>query len=166
MIAVRSWPLVASAIRSAPLHSHHIDNAPALSCKASRRAVNINSQQQWAKQHHLYAMSIALRPWPAPKTGERKPEELKTQIAQLVIERGGHVRNITEHSLQDDIIAGKDIADDSSEQAEKKADRKEAQTREERQQDIQRLQQEMWNEMEWASSHKSREYQSDVLQVG
>ncbi|KAI0608607.1 Mediator of RNA polymerase II transcription subunit 17 [Pyrenophora tritici-repentis] len=50
--------------------------------------------------------NVALRPWPAPKKEELTQEDLLFKIEQLASERG-HLRNITEQSLQEDIDAGK-----------------------------------------------------------
>jgi mediator of RNA polymerase II transcription subunit 17 len=93
---------------------------------------------------------VALRPWPAPKKDELKPEELKGQIAQLTGERG-HLRDITEKSLQDEIIAGKDVTDSAAEQSDKKAGKKETQSREQRKQEVVGMQFEMCQELECAS---------------
>lgn len=51
---------------------------------------------------------VTLRPWPAPKSEELSQQDLYQQIEQLTAERG-HLRDITEASLQEDIAAGKDV---------------------------------------------------------
>jgi mediator of RNA polymerase II transcription subunit 17 len=91
---------------------------------------------------------VALRPWPAPKKDELKPADLRLQVDQLTIERG-HLRNITEKSLQDDIIAGKDASSSEADEQEAKKDKKEVRSRAQTQEDIIRMQQEMCSEMEY-----------------
>ena len=91
---------------------------------------------------------VTLRPWPAPNKDELNAEDLMRQVEQLTAERG-HLRNITERSLQDDIIAGKDVPDDAVEGQEEEKEKKDAPSRAQRQQDIIRLQQEMSSHMEY-----------------
>jgi mediator of RNA polymerase II transcription subunit 17 len=55
--------------------------------------------------------TVALRPWPAPKKEAIPPPELFSRLHQLTNERG-HLRSITEKSLQDDIDTGKDVTED------------------------------------------------------
>lgn len=54
--------------------------------------------------------NVALRPWPASDKDELTQDDLLLKIEQLASERG-HLRNITEQSLQEDIDAGKDVPD-------------------------------------------------------
>jgi hypothetical protein len=91
---------------------------------------------------------VTLRPWPAPKKDELKPADLRLQVDQLTIERG-HLRNITEKSLQEDIIAGKDASSSEADEEEAKKDKKEVRSRAQTQEDIIRMQQEMCSEMEY-----------------
>jgi mediator of RNA polymerase II transcription subunit 17 len=74
---------------------------------------------------------VTLRPWPASKKDELSPQDLLHQVEQLANERG-HLRNVTEKSLQEDIVAGKDAPNGATE----------------RLQDIFRMQQEMSSHME------------------
>ncbi|KAH7077996.1 subunit 17 of mediator complex-domain-containing protein [Paraphoma chrysanthemicola] len=93
---------------------------------------------------------VALRPWPTSKKEMLGSEDLMLQIEQLTSERG-HLRNITEKSLQDDVIAGKDSYEGAVVAAEQKEDGKEdaAQEKEKRIQDVFRAQQEMTSNLEW-----------------
>jgi mediator of RNA polymerase II transcription subunit 17 len=92
---------------------------------------------------------VALRPWPTYKKEMLGSEDLMLQIEQLTSERG-HLRNITEKSLQDDVIAGKDSYEGAVVAAEQKEDGKEdaAQEKEKRIQDVFRAQQEMTSNLE------------------
>jgi mediator of RNA polymerase II transcription subunit 17, fungi type len=49
---------------------------------------------------------VTLRAWPAPKNEALNPQDLLAQVSQLATERG-HLREITEQSLQDEIEASK-----------------------------------------------------------
>jgi mediator of RNA polymerase II transcription subunit 17 len=89
---------------------------------------------------------VTLRPWPTSKKDELSPQDLLRQVEQLANERG-HLRNVTEKSLQDDIVAGKDAPDSAAANAEEKKE-KEAPSKDERLQDIFRMQQEMAGHME------------------
>lgn len=53
--------------------------------------------------------NVALRPWPASSKEALEPVDVFTQIAQLTNERG-HLRFITEKTLQGEIDAGDAIA--------------------------------------------------------
>ncbi|KAJ4377677.1 RNA polymerase II mediator complex subunit [Neocucurbitaria cava] len=55
--------------------------------------------------------NVSLRPWPVPRKEELTQEDLFLQIQQLTTERG-HLRDITEKSLQENIAAGKDVPED------------------------------------------------------
>jgi mediator of RNA polymerase II transcription subunit 17 len=89
---------------------------------------------------------VTLRPWPTSKKDELSSQDLLRQVEQLANERG-HLRNVTEKSLQDDIIAGKDAPDSAAANAEEKKE-KETPSKDERLQDIFRMQQEMAGHME------------------
>ncbi|KAF2025283.1 hypothetical protein EK21DRAFT_76859 [Setomelanomma holmii] len=93
---------------------------------------------------------VALRPWPAIKTEKLASEDLQLQIEQLTNERG-HLRNITEKSLQEDIAAGKDLPDDAGGIVEKKelGDNDLSKERDKKIQDVFRAQHEMANHVEW-----------------
>jgi mediator of RNA polymerase II transcription subunit 17, fungi type len=90
---------------------------------------------------------VTLRPWPTPKKDELSPQDLLRQVEQLANERG-HLRNVTEKSLQDDIVAGKYAPDSVAANTEEKKDKKDAPSKDERLQDIFRMQQEMFGHME------------------
>jgi|TARA_R110002003_G_scaffold44_7_gene3254 mediator of RNA polymerase II transcription subunit 17 len=76
-------------------------------------------------------------------------EDLMLQIEQLTSERG-HLRDITEKSLQDDIVAGNDVPDDPVGAVEKVEVGKEelSQEREKKMQDVFRAQQDMAGNLE------------------
>lgn len=95
---------------------------------------------------------VTLRPWPAVKKEELSPQDLLLQIEQLGNERG-HLRNVTEKSLQEDIIAGKDVPDGTAGGSVQKEDKKDAPSREERLQEVIRMQQEMSSHMEQVLPH-------------
>ncbi|KAF2828347.1 hypothetical protein CC86DRAFT_192191 [Ophiobolus disseminans] len=94
-------------------------------------------------------MDVTLRPWPSLKKDELNADDLTRQIEQLTAERGS-LREITEKSLQDDIIAGKDVPDGTTEEHDGTKETKEAPSKEQRLQDIARLQHEMSGHLEWA----------------
>ena len=60
--------------------------------------------------------NVALRPWPPADKEELTQDDLLIKIEQLASERG-HLRNITEQSLQEDIDAGKHVPDDTDDAA-------------------------------------------------
>jgi mediator of RNA polymerase II transcription subunit 17 len=91
--------------------------------------------------------NVTLRPWPAQKKEELSPQDLLEQVEQLANERG-HLRNVTEKSLQDEIISGKDAAEDGKEESDQKKETKVVASKEERLQDAFRMQQEMSSHME------------------
>lgn len=90
---------------------------------------------------------VTLRPWPTSKKEELGPQDLLQQVEQLANERG-HLRNVTEKSLREDIAAGKDTPAEEASDAEEKKDKKDAPSKEERLQDVFRMQQEMSSHME------------------
>jgi mediator of RNA polymerase II transcription subunit 17 len=90
--------------------------------------------------------SVALRPWPAPKKEAIPPPELFSRLHQLTNERG-HLRSITEKSLQDDINTGKDDAEDVLEGVEQNPT-KDAPTKQESMQEITQKQQQMISALE------------------
>jgi mediator of RNA polymerase II transcription subunit 17 len=92
---------------------------------------------------------VTLRPWPAPKKEGFSKQELLRQIEQLTTERG-HLRDITEKSLQEDIDAGKTVPDEAAATAEAKKDDKDAPSKEERLQAVYRAQQEISGHLEYA----------------
>lgn len=91
---------------------------------------------------------VALRPWPTSKKEEHSRQDLLEQIEQLTNERG-HLRVITEKSLQDDIDAGKDVPDSAMEGLAQEKEEKPARSKEERLQHVFRAQQEMVTHLEY-----------------
>jgi len=84
---------------------------------------------------------VALRPWPADKEDESSQDVVFRKIELLATERG-HMRNITEQSLQAEIDAGKDALDDAKDGSEDHEDTK-SKTFEERRDEIMKMQWEM-----------------------
>jgi len=91
---------------------------------------------------------VALRPWPAKKTDEFGKDALWPQIEQLAIERG-HLRNITEHSLQADLEAGKNVPDDAKDSSEDEEEEK-PRSLDERKAEVLKMQMEMASHLEYA----------------
>lgn len=94
---------------------------------------------------------VALRPWPASKNDETSRDVILQQIEQLAAERG-HLRNITEQSLQADIDAGKDVPDEAKDSSEDDDEEKKPQTFDERRAEIVKMQFEMSNHLEYVWS--------------
>jgi mediator of RNA polymerase II transcription subunit 17 len=92
-------------------------------------------------------VDVTLRPWPTSKKEELSPQDLLLQIEQLTNERG-HLRNVTEKALQEDVITGKKCPEGDAGDSEEKTDKKDAPTKEERLQDVFRMHQEMSGHME------------------
>jgi mediator of RNA polymerase II transcription subunit 17 len=95
-------------------------------------------------------VDVTLRPWPTTKKDELSPQDLLQQIEQLANERG-HLRNITEKSLLEDVTAGKEAPEDAegdSEENTNKNNKKDAPSKDERLQDVLRMHQEMSTHME------------------
>ncbi|KAE8855980.1 hypothetical protein PTNB29_08819 [Pyrenophora teres f. teres] len=99
--------------------------------------------------------NVTLRPWPAPKKDELTQEDLLFKIEQLASERG-HLRNITEQSLQEDIDAGKNVpghgsdAGAAKEEEKKKKKEKEALSLQEQREKVLKVGMEMYSHLEWA----------------
>jgi mediator of RNA polymerase II transcription subunit 17, fungi type len=94
---------------------------------------------------------VALRPWPANQDDESSRDVILRQIEQLAAERG-HLRNITEQSLQADIDAGKDVPDDAKDSSADDEEEKKPQTFEQRREEIIKMQFEMSNHLEYVWS--------------
>lgn len=93
--------------------------------------------------------NVTLRPWPATEKEELTQDDLLLKIEQLASERG-HLRNITEQSLQEDIGAGKHVPDDTDD-ATKKGDKDkeaEAPSRQEQVEKAFKAGQEMYSHLE------------------
>ena len=92
---------------------------------------------------------VAIRPWPANKNDELSKDALLRQIEQLTTERG-HLRDITEQSLQTDIDAGKDVPGsvNGSLEEEEEEEEKEAPSRKEQMEQIFKMQMEMAGHLE------------------
>jgi mediator of RNA polymerase II transcription subunit 17 len=91
---------------------------------------------------------VALRPWPADKEDESSKDVVFRKIEQLATERG-HMRNITEQSLQADVDAGKDALDDAKDGSEEEDEGLKSKTFEERRDEIMKMQWEMAMHLEY-----------------
>ena len=91
---------------------------------------------------------VALRPWPADKEDESSKDVVFRKIEQLATERG-HMRNITEQSLQAEIDAGKDALDDAKDGSEGGEEDSKSKTSEERRDEIMKMQWEMAMHLEY-----------------
>lgn len=87
---------------------------------------------------------VTLRPWPAQKKEELSQDDLLLQIEQLTTERG-HLRDITESSLQHDIEAGKDVPEDSKDGGKQDDKAKDAPSK----QQVDNAQREMYTHLEY-----------------
>lgn len=92
---------------------------------------------------------VTLRPWPSLKKEKLTQEDLFLQIQQLTTERG-HLRDITEKSLQEDIVAGKDVPEDSKEGMEPGEREKDVPTKKEMLDKVFNAQREMYSHLEYA----------------
>ncbi|KAJ5056969.1 subunit 17 of mediator complex-domain-containing protein [Bipolaris maydis] len=95
--------------------------------------------------------NVTLRPWPATEKEELTQDDLLIKIEQLASERG-HLRNITEQSLQQDIDAGKHVPDDADDATKQEDKEKEtdAPSRQEQAEKVFKAGQEMYSHLEWA----------------
>lgn len=91
---------------------------------------------------------VALRPWPADEEDESSKDVMFRKIEQLATERG-HMRNITEQSLQAEIGAGKDALDDAKDGEEDGEEDTKSKTFEERRDEIMKMQWEMAMHLEY-----------------
>lgn len=108
---------------------------------------------------------VTLRPWPQSKKAELTAEDLAVQISQLAEERGGHLREITENSLQDELLAGNNVADNATSDIEEKA-KKEAPSREQRQEDILREGKQIYQHLEYVPQNYILRLSANQNQVG
>ncbi|KAJ4412364.1 RNA polymerase II mediator complex subunit [Didymella pomorum] len=92
---------------------------------------------------------VALRPWPADEEDESSKDVMFRKIEQLATERG-HMRNITEQSLQAEIGAGKDALDDAKDGEEDGEEDTKSKTFEERRDEIMKMQWEMAMHLDFA----------------
>jgi len=90
---------------------------------------------------------VTLWPWPAAQKEELSPQDLLLQIEQLGTERG-HLRDVTENSLQEEMAAGKGALEQAAGGLEQKTKKRDATSREERLQEVLKAQQEMCMHME------------------
>lgn len=90
---------------------------------------------------------VSLRPWPAQNKGALSPEDLHIKIEQLTTERG-HLRDITETSLAEDIAAGKHVPDGVSEAAAADKTSEEAPSDQETREKIFNAQRDMYGHLE------------------
>lgn len=91
---------------------------------------------------------VTLRPWPAQKKEKQTQQELLEQVHQLTTERG-HLRDITENSLQEDIIAGKDVPGEAADGVGKIDKDKETPSKQEMFEKIFNAQREMHSHLEY-----------------
>lgn len=95
---------------------------------------------------------VALRPWPTPKKDKLDAFDIFTQVGRLTSERG-HLRNITEDALQEELERGKDVAEEADvmegvEEAEK-VEAKDAPTQEDRLKELFIARNKMWQKLEY-----------------
>ena len=93
--------------------------------------------------------NVSLRPWPAPKKEELSQEDLLFKIEQLASERG-HLRNITEQSLQEAINAGKDVLDATTDEVKDVEKAKDTPSGQEQREKVFKAAQEMYSHLEYA----------------
>jgi mediator of RNA polymerase II transcription subunit 17 len=91
--------------------------------------------------------NVALRPWPAPKKEELSQGDLLFEIEQLASERG-HLRNITEQSLQEDIDAGKDVPDATTDEFKQEKKDKDAPSTQEQREKVFKFAQKLHSQVE------------------
>lgn len=91
---------------------------------------------------------VALRPWPAENEDESSKDVVFRRIEQLATERG-HMRNITEQSLQAEIDAGIDALEDAKDGSEDGSEDTKSKTFEERKDEILKMQWEMSMHLEY-----------------
>ena len=91
---------------------------------------------------------VALRPWPTDKEDESSKDVVFRKIEQLATERG-HMRNITEQSLQAEIDAGRDVLEDAKGGSEDGDADTKSKTFEERRDEINKMQWEMSMHLEY-----------------
>lgn len=109
---------------------------------------------------------VALRPWPGNKPDEFSKDAMLQQVEQLARERG-HLRNITEQSLQADIDAGRALPDDDKENPEDDEEEKEPETLDERKAEIAKMQMDMASHLEYASAIASPDYtNANAMKLG
>lgn len=92
---------------------------------------------------------VTLRPWPTPSKDELSQQDLYLKIEQLTAERG-HLRDITEASLQEGIEVGKGATDDAATRVESEQHEKEAPTEQETREKVFNAQREMYGHLEYA----------------
>ncbi|KAH7380639.1 subunit 17 of mediator complex-domain-containing protein [Pyrenochaeta sp. MPI-SDFR-AT-0127] len=92
---------------------------------------------------------VTLRPWPSQQKEEQSQQDLLQQIHQLTLERG-HLRDITESSLQEEINAGKNIPGEATDGARKADKENETPSKQEMLEKIFNAQREMHSHLEWA----------------
>ena len=90
---------------------------------------------------------VTLRPWPSSKKEEPSQHDLFLKVEQLTTERG-HLRDITEESLQEDIAAGKVAPDVTSNNLELGKTQKEAPSKPEMLEQVFKAQREMYGHLE------------------
>jgi len=91
---------------------------------------------------------VTLRPWPSPEQSGLSQQDLYVQIEQLTTERG-HLRDITEASLLEDIRAGKDRPDGAVQRAQQAEDENLAASKQATRETIFNAQREMYGHLEY-----------------
>ncbi|KAF2191111.1 hypothetical protein K469DRAFT_558069 [Zopfia rhizophila CBS 207.26] len=94
------------------------------------------------------ATQVTLRPWPTAEKEDLEPFELDRLLLQLTNERG-HLRSITEKTLQDEVDSGRDVAGDVMEGVEQD-EKKDAPKLEDKLKEIAATKSEMWRQLEIA----------------
>jgi mediator of RNA polymerase II transcription subunit 17 len=92
---------------------------------------------------------VTLRPWPPQKKEELSQDDLLLQIEQLTTERG-HLRDITEKSLQEDIDSGKHVPEDVKDSLTKDDKDKDAPSKQQMVEKVFNAQREMYGHLEYA----------------
>ncbi|KAF2115755.1 subunit 17 of mediator complex-domain-containing protein [Lophiotrema nucula] len=101
------------------------------------------------------ATDVALRPWPTSEKEALDRAELHNKVVQLASERG-HLRLITEESLQEEIDTGKDAVEVAvMEGVEQQEEVKSTQTKQDRQKQVWEVRNSMWQLTEWAEHYAS-----------
>jgi mediator of RNA polymerase II transcription subunit 17 len=93
--------------------------------------------------------NVTLRPWPATRKEELSQEDLLFKIEQLAGERG-HLRNITEQSLQEDFDAGKDVPDATTDGVKEEDKEKDIPSGQDQREKVFKAAREMYEHLEYA----------------
>ena len=97
---------------------------------------------------------VTLRPWPPQEKEQQSQEDLLLQVHQLTTERG-HLRDITEQSLQEDIAAGENGPGDVADSVEVTEKEKSVPSAHEIREKIFDAQKDMYSHLEYAPDNSS-----------